>query len=148
MWILLLPLIIAEVAFWLFLAYAVWRAVKAFRQNSWPALAAWLAIIALPFGWFFAQRTLASVREADRAREVAGFKRHAMPQSYPRRLEIHGYMTTWELIMFLDALEIDDIVMIHSRAHRGFQQAQFITLTEHCHGRGRNYLTALGSKVQ
>lgn len=146
MWILLIPLIVAEIVFWLFLAYIAWRAFKAFSESRWPALAFWVAVFAVPFVVFFGLHANADIREAQRAREVAAFTRHAFPKDYPRRLEIHGYVTTQELIIFLDTLDIDEIAMFQSRAHRGVARAQVFKLAAHCRGRGRQDLAVLTAK--
>lgn len=146
MWILLIPLILAEIVFWLFLAYVAWGAFKAFNGSRWPALAFWLAIFAVPFVVFFGQRAIADIREAQRAREVAAFTRQVFPKDHPRLLEINGYVTTQELIIFLDTLDIDEIAMFQSRAHRGVAKAQVFKLVAHCRGRGHQYLSALATK--
>lgn len=146
MWLMALPLIIVEVAFWLFFAFAVWRAFKAIGVGSIPAMVFWLVVIALPFVAQFVLRHKADVREEQRAAEVAGFARADFPSPYPRLLEIHGYVTTRELMIFLDALDIDEIVMFQSRVHQGQLRAQHFTLTEHCRGRGRELLQELAGK--
>lgn len=143
MWLMLLPLIIAEAAFWLFLTFAAWRAFKAISAGSLSAMTFWLAIIALPFVVQFVLRHNADVREEQRAAEVAGFARTDLASPYPRVLEIHGYVTTAELMIFLDTLDIDEIVMFQSRAFQGTYRAQHFTLAEHCRGRGREQLQVI-----
>ena len=146
MWILLIPLIVAEVAFWLFLLFAAWRAFKALRESRLPAMACWLAVIAMPFVVYVTLRTQAEVREAARAREVASLPREQFPADHPRLLEIHGFVTDAELLMFLDALDLDEIVMLQSRPHRGIQRSQHFTLAAGCRGRGREHLANLIAK--
>lgn len=146
MWILLIPLIVAEVAFWLVLLFAAWRAFAALRQNRLPAMALWLAVISVPFLVFFALRSQAEAREAQRLHEVASFGRQPIPKDHPRLLEIHGYVTDSEVLLFLDALDLDEVVMLQSRPHRASQRSQHFTLAAGCRGRGREHLANLIAK--
>lgn len=142
MWILLVPLIIAEVAFWLFLAFVAWRAFTAWRTGSAAAMGVWLAIIAAPFVLYAVELIRADMREATRAREVANFERHPFPASYPRRLEVEGSLNDAERLIYLDALDIDEIVVFQSRPHKGMRSASIIRLAPGCGGRGRELLAA------
>jgi hypothetical protein len=143
MWLLLLPLIIAEIAFWLFLLYGVWRFYRTWTESRPAVGALWLVVLALPFAVFWAGRSSADAREVLRASDVASLVRQSMPETYPRLLEIHGFVTTQELLLFLDALAIDEIVMFQSRQRRGVQNGQQFTLAEDCRGRGREHLMRL-----
>lgn len=140
MWILLLPIIIAEILFWLGLIFVAWRAYRAWSEGATGTTAVWLAVLAAPFLFYQAQLALADMRESERAEEVSTFARHPLPRSYPRRLEIEGYITEHERLIYLDTLAIGDIVMFQSRPHRGQRRAEIVKLAPGCRGRGRRLL--------
>ena len=91
MWILLVPLIVAEVVFWGGLLFFSWRAFTAIRGGNWLHAGFWLVLIAAPFILYFAQHLSADAEEEARVAEVAAFERVPMPAHYPRQLDVHGF---------------------------------------------------------
>ena len=51
-----------------------------------------------------------------------------------------GFITEFELLIYLDVLGIDEVVMFQSRAHKDKLRGQFITLSPDCSGVGAKYL--------
>jgi hypothetical protein len=140
MWILLVPLIVAEVLFWVGLLYLGWCAFNAARRQNWSKTVLLLALMSAPFVFYFGQHIAADAKEQARIEEVAGFERVAMPADYPRQLDIHGFVTEFELLIYLDVLNIDQVAMFQSRSHRGKLRGQFITLVPECKGIGASHL--------
>lgn len=138
--IIYLPIIMLSIGFWSLIGFAVWRARKAYLQGSRGPMMFWLAIVLAPFIVFYGQRTLADFREADRAREVSAFERHPMPDSMPKVLEVSGTLTDRELLIYLDALNLDEAVLIQNRPRDGKVHALTYTLVPGCEGRGLDYL--------
>ena len=139
MWILLVPLVIAEIVFWGTLAFCAWRATRAFRDGNWPLASVFLGLIALPFVVYSYMHMRADAREAARAAEIAALTRSAPPQAMPKLLEVYGHATEFELLIFLDALNFQEVI-VFQRPRRENIRGRFVTLVPECRGRGVSHL--------
>ena len=140
MWILLIPLFVAMAIFWAFMAYVAWAAFVTLRRGHYVQLIVWLAILAAPFLYYSSQVAEAEYIEANRTREVANFERNSMPSHYPRLLEVYGHLTTFELIVYLDQLEIDEIAIFSRHSGQRTARGRFVGLNPECRGRGAELL--------
>lgn len=140
MWILLLPVIVAEIMFWGGLTYCAWRAFKAFRHGNWALVAAFSGLISLLFIVYFHMHNRADMREAARATEISALARSGQPQTYPSLLEVYGYATEFELLIFLDALRFDDVIVFQHPRRSGEIYGRFVKLNLDCKGLGVAHL--------
>lgn len=139
MWILLIPLVVAEIAFWVALLYFAWRSYRAIVNGNRPVAAFWLCLIAVPFVFYFYKHMEADAKEVARANQIAALPRATMSKEYPKLLEIHGHATEFELLIFLDAMKFEQVV-VFQRPRKGEIYGQFVTLAEGCEGRGIEHL--------
>lgn len=139
MWLFLVPLIVAEIAFWIALIYFAWRAFKAFRNGNLPSMTVWLCLIAVPFIFYFYKHLEADLKEVARADAIAALPRASMSQSYPKLLEVHGHATEFELLIFLDVLKFSEVV-VFQRPRKGEIYGQFVTLVPACKGLGMQHM--------
>ncbi|MEM9573600.1 MAG: hypothetical protein AAF870_00045 [Pseudomonadota bacterium] len=107
MWILLIPLVVAEIAFWVALVYFAWRGYRAIVNGNRPMAVIWLCLIAVPFVFYFYKHVEADAKEVERANQIAALPRAAISKEYPKLLEIHGHATEFELLIFLDAMTFE-----------------------------------------
>lgn len=131
MWILLIPLIIAEIVFWIALAYFARRAFRAFKAGNRIEIAVWVGLILIPFGFYYYKHIEADLREAERAEEVAAFSHAAPAQPYPKFLEVYGHLTEFELLIILGELKFDEVAVLQ-RPRRGGIYGKFVTLAPGC----------------
>lgn len=141
MWILLVPVILAEIIFWLCLGYFAWRAIKAVRNRSWLQVATFFSLISIPFIFYFYMHKHADAQEAARASTIAALARAAPPQTFPKLLEVFGHATEFELLIFLDALKFDE-VMVFQKPLRGEIYGRLVRLAVGCDGLGDAHLRA------
>lgn len=139
MWILLVPLVLAEIIFWVFIIYFTWRALKAIRNGNWRQAAVFLGLNSIPFVFYFYMHLRADAQEAARANEVAALARTSPPRTYPKLLEVHGHATEFELLIFLDALKFDEVV-VFQKPQRGEIYGRFVRLASGCDGLGVAHL--------
>ena len=139
MWILLVPVILAEILFWSCLGYFAWRALKAARSGYWLQVATFLGLISIPFVFYGYMHRRADAQEAARATEIAALGRAAPPGNYPKLLEVHGHATEFELLIFLDALKFEE-VMEFQKPRRGEIYGRLVRLAAGCDGLGVAHL--------
>ena len=139
MWILLIPLIVAEIAFWAMLGFFAWRAVKATRMGNWAGAGVWFSLLLIPFAFYFFKHVEADQREAERAQEIAALPRAASPQSHPSLLEVYGNLTEFELLIMLGVLDFEEVAVLQ-RPHRGEVYGQFVKLAPGCERLGAEHL--------
>ena len=139
MWILLIPLIVAEILFWAILAWFAWRAIKALRIGNWMGASVWASLLLVPFAFYFYKHFEADRKEAARATEIAALSRAPPPQSRPDLLEVHGNLTEFELLIMLGALNFDEVAVLQ-RPHRGEVHGRFVRLAPGCRKRGVDHL--------
>jgi len=141
MWILLVPVIFAEIIFWVCLGYFAWRALRAARNGNWLQATTFLGLISIPFVFYVYMHRQADAQEAARASVIAALPRAAPPQTYPKLLEVYGHATEFELLIFLDALKFDE-VMVFQRPRRGEIYGRLVRLAAGCDGLGVAHLSA------
>ncbi|MEQ8823754.1 MAG: hypothetical protein RIC14_05200 [Filomicrobium sp.] len=146
MYILLLPVILLNLVIWAFFLFALYRLYRTWMDDRKGAMGVWLAIVAAPFIAFVVERAMADRKEEARLAEVAAFERTSIPKTYPRTLEVHGFMNDQSQLMFLANMDIDRIYQFQSRAHRGTLNAEIITLDPACQTLGRQLLERVKSK--
>lgn len=139
MWILLVPLIFAEIIFWFGIGYFAWRTLKAVRNKNLQQAATFLCLISIPFIFYFHMQKRADAQEAARASEIATLAVSAPPRTYLKLLEIYGHATEFELLIFLDALKFDE-VMVFQKPRRGVIYGQLVRLAPGCDGLGIAHL--------
>lgn len=123
------------------------RAWKVYPVGGLRAAAGWLALAVTPFAWYAWDVASANVTEANRAREVAGFERHPFPADPPRTLEVHGFITDRERLIYLDTLPIDRIHQFQSRPFKGeYRNVETYAIDPSCRGRYAAVLEQLGRK--
>lgn len=139
MWILLIPLIIVEVVFWLALAFFAWRAFNAYKRKNWFGIAFWVGLISIPFAFYNYKHFEADQKEAARAAEIAGLSQTNLERPYPKLLEIYGQATEHELVIFLTVLKFDEVAVLQ-RPRQNQIYGQFVTLVPGCEGHGDELL--------
>lgn len=139
MWILLIPLIIAEVVFWTAMAYFGWRTFKAVTTGNWIGGAFWMGLFLVPFVFYQFKHFEADTREAERAKEIAALKLSEIPQNYPKLLEVYGHLTEFELLILLGQLKFDEVAVLQRPRRKGIY-GQFVTLAPGCAPLGGKHL--------
>lgn len=139
MWILLIPLIIAEIVFWIALAYFALRAFKSFKSRNWAGTVFWMSLLLIPFGFYYYKHFEADIEETKRAEEVAAFSRSTVLQTHPKLLEVHGHLTEFELLIILGELGFDEVAVLQ-KPNRGEIYGQFIKLAPGCEKLGTEHL--------
>ncbi len=131
MWILLIPLIVAEILFWIALAYFAWRALSSFKAGNSMSAAIWMVLLLIPFGFYHYKHHEADKKEAKRAEEVAALARSSPLQAYPKFLEVYGHLTEFELLVILGEMGFNEVA-IFQRPRRGKIYGRFVTLAPGC----------------
>lgn len=139
MWILLIPLVVAEFAFWVALLYFAWRTYRAIVSGNRPIAAFWLCLIALPFIFYFYKHVEADAKEAARISHIASLPRATIAKDHPKLLEVHGHATEFELLIFLDAMKFEEVV-VFQRPRQGEIYGLFSKLASGCEGLGIEHL--------
>ena len=135
MWILLIPLIVVEIAFWMALLFFAWRAFVAFDKRNWGLLTIWTCLILTPFVFYYYKHFEADRKEVARANEIAALSRNAPPKTYPRLLEVYGHATEFELLIYLSVLDFKEVT-VFQRPHKGEIYGRFVRLAPGCRNRG------------
>lgn len=139
MWILLIPLIFAEILFWTFLAYFAWRVFNCFRTSNWMGLAFWLMLFSAPFIYYQYKHLEADRQEIIRAEQLATLARSELPETLPSFIEVYGHLTEHELLILLGGLGFSEVAVLQ-RPHRGEVYGFFAKLTPGCDALGQQYL--------
>lgn len=139
MWILLIPLIIAEILFWIFVAYFAWKTFKAIRNGNRVGMILWGVLLAVPFIFYYYKHFEADLKEAERAEQVAAFERVDISAQRPKLVEVYGHLTEFETLVMLGPLGFDEVV-VFQRPHRGEIYGQFIRLAPGCERLGAEKL--------
>lgn len=150
MYIILYAVYIGAIAFTIIVGivavFAVLQGIAAWRRGAYAFAVMLFAIASSPVAYYFVEHARADWREDARAREVAGLARVPLPAEYPSTLEVHGYLSDRELLIYLDTLAIDRVYQFQSRPIRGQLTAEIITLKSECRHLGAAELQALQSK--
>lgn len=139
MWILLLPLILAEAIFWLGMLFFAIRAFKAIRIGNLVGAALWVTLLMVPVIFYQYKHYEADQKEAARVEVLASLPKISLAANHPRLLEVHGVQTEFELLIILSTLNIDEVIQFQ-RPHKGRLYGQFITLVPGCENIGKKHL--------